>query len=119
MVAVLGGERFVCSDTVTGITQCTPSGPFDRDALVAAEVEGFRQRLDGDRPEYHLEQRDGCFVLRRQRSVAAPPLRDVATYCFEADGVLTSAELRDEVATDRLEMVEVRPVTDADLALPG
>lgn len=119
VVALLDGERIVCSDAVDGSNQCASSGPFDRQGLVEAEVAGFTDALVGDVPDYHLRRHDGCFVLRRQQRLLAPPLRDVATYCFDDDGVLVLAEVRDAQATDRSEVVEVRPVTAADLSLPG
>jgi hypothetical protein len=117
VVALIDGERIVCTDAVDGRSRCESSGSFDRAALIDAELAGFAEAVGGDDPDYVLGWRDGCFVLTRRVPLLAPPLRDQATYCFDADGVLVVAELRDDVAVDRTEAVEIRPVEDADLTV--
>jgi hypothetical protein len=119
LVAVLNGVGYRCTRRVDEEVRCATSGPAHATRAVHGELEAFRSHLGGPDPDYRVTVEAGCYVLVRRRAMAAPPLRDRATYCFDEEGVLVRAQLADDAAVDIQVAGSIRPVTGADLRLPA
>jgi hypothetical protein len=101
--------------------RCT-SGPAGRSyrALVRDEVDTLRTYFEGPVPLYVVTADGGCFDLRQERPLPAPPYGTAARFCFDDEtGATTSIRVERDEATDVTEATEVRTeVRDRDLQPP-
>jgi hypothetical protein len=119
----IGDHPIVCSRDPDDQVQCTRGStelaPYEE--TVADEVARWDNYFDEDLPIYRVEtQGDGCFDLILSLLIPVPPYGERARFCFDAaTGAPVYTEIRRGDSVETLEMVELRPVTDADFALPG
>jgi hypothetical protein len=119
----IGDHPIVCSSDPDGRVSCSRGSaelpPYEEE--VADQVAAWHNYFTGDHPIYRVETTgDGCFDLRLSLLIAVPPYGERARFCFdEATGAVIYTEVRRDEGTDVLEAVQVRPVSDADFALPS
>lgn len=118
----VGGRRFGCVPDA-GCRYGGAAPPYE--TFVDEELGLLRAMVDGETPLYVVARVDGddsgCFLLRLQARILAPPYGEDATFCFDAaTGAMWSSVVHRAEATDTTTTVELRgDVRPSDLVLPS
>lgn len=119
--AILDGRAIGCVTAVEGEARCHDAGPADGEGALGAELRRLRAATQGPGADYRLsELGGGCYRLRLVGDSLRPAFGRRLDVCFEERTGVARREasvVGDVIATTV--RTGVRPVRDADLALPA
>lgn len=117
---LVDGQRILCTvrDDDLRCEEADAERTYEQDA--ARRQERLTEYVTGPTPLYEVAVGEGegvCFTLTLATAIPAPPLGEVARYCFDpATGAPTSTRIERPEATDEYTLVDLEAeVTDADL----
>ena len=121
-VTATADDGSLACEPVNDQTVCTPQPGIDYEASITDELDGWRQAITGDAPQYAVDVPEaGCFDLTRVVDMVAPPYGEVTRVCFDAaTGAVLRRQITRTTGTDTEIATEVSgTIADADWSVDG